>query len=171
MGSARTGHRRLQFSLRTILIVVTLAAVWTGWAVSKVKRRQRAIAAVERLGGFIDYQHHWRNGEFLPNAQPRASPWLRLLFGERYAAEPVEIQLFAGPAMRADLFTDAEAESISQFNELTWLVLMDTKLTDAGLRHFHRLKKLGRLDVEGTSVTEVGVAELKRALPHCRVYH
>ena len=170
MSAARTGRRRFQFSLRTLMVVMTMLAVWTGWTVSKVKRMQRAIASVEWLGGFIAYKHQWRDGEFLPNARPPASNWMRLLFGERYGAEPVEIQLFACPQMRAAEFTDAEAAAISQLEELTWLVLMDTKLTDAGLRHLHRLTKLGRLDVEGTLVTEVGVADLKRVLPNCKVY-
>ena len=154
-----------------MLVVMTLAAVWTGWTVSKAQRRQRAIATIERLGGFIDYQHKWKDGEFRPNARPPGPKWMRSIFGEWCSAEPIEIQLFAAPKIRADEFTDSEAGELSQFGELTWLVLMDTKLTDAGLRHFHRLKKLGRLDLEGTAVTDVGVAELKRVLPGCKVFH
>lgn len=167
----RAGRRRFQFSLRTMLIVMTLVAVWTGWTVSKAQRRQRAIAAIERLGGFIDYKHKWKDGEFRPNAEPPGPTWMRKILGERFAAEPLEIQLFADGRMRPIEFTDSEAAEISQFGELTWLVLMDTKLTDAGLRHFHRLKKLGRLDLERTAVTDVGVAELKRVLPDCRVFY
>ncbi len=50
--------RRFQFSLRTLLIFVTLCAIPCSWLAVKIKRfkqRQKAAAAIEKLGGSV----HW----------------------------------------------------------------------------------------------------------------
>ena len=44
-----------------------------------------------------------------------------------------------------------------------------SQLTDAGLVHLKGLTKLKLLVVSGTRVTNRGVAELKKALPNCKI--
>jgi len=65
--------------------------------------------------------------------------------------------------------TDAGLETIAQLPALEQLILTDTKITDAGLRRLQDVKKLRELSLIGTSTTKDGVAQLKRALPNCRV--
>ena len=44
-----------------------------------------------------------------------------------------------------------------------------SKITDKGLRHLHSLSKLRQLNVGGTKVTDKAIAELRQALPECKV--
>jgi len=47
---------------------------------------------------------------------------------------------------------------------------MHTQITDVGLKDVAKLKKLDYLYLRATQVTKVGVAELKKALPKCKIY-
>jgi len=168
--------RRFQFSLRTLLIVILIAGISLGIHGSRSMRKRQATATIERLGGSIEYDYKWKGYGtsrqwYDYRAEPPGPVWLRRALGENYFAEPVEIQLFADPKMHPEQFGDREAAQIAVCSELQWLVLMDTSITDAGLRHLRALTKLSRLDLEGTRVTEAGVAELQRALPQCKVFH
>jgi hypothetical protein len=52
---------------------------------------------------------------------------------------------------------------------LSYLWLDGTKVSDAGLEHLKELKKLRSLTLRKTTVTEKGIAELKKALPKCGI--
>ena len=50
----------LRFSLRTLLIVVTLLAVplgWVGWRLGQVRRERATITWVEETGGEVAFQY------------------------------------------------------------------------------------------------------------------
>jgi Leucine-rich repeat (LRR) protein len=49
------------------------------------------------------------------------------------------------------------------------LKLNDTQVSDEGLKHLARLTNLQELDLRGTNVTAAGVAELRKALPNCKI--
>jgi hypothetical protein len=46
---------------------------------------------------------------------------------------------------------------------------MNTKITDAGLKDVAKLQMLQSLNLYGTKITKADVAELKKALPNCRI--
>jgi len=48
-------RRRFQFSLRALLVALTVACVWLGWKVERARSRGRAIDAIVAGGGTIDY--------------------------------------------------------------------------------------------------------------------
>ena len=55
---AEPPRRWFQFSLRTLLIVVTVASVtlgWIGWRLGQVRREQATIAWVVEMGGRVDF--------------------------------------------------------------------------------------------------------------------
>jgi len=52
---------------------------------------------------------------------------------------------------------------------VTGLYLYGTKITDAGLKEVAKLQRLNTLDLRHTKVTKAGVAELKKALPNCKI--
>ena len=89
--------------------------------------------------------------------------------------------------------TDEALKEVAKCTQLTYLNLMRTKLTDAGLKEVAKLRKLNELNLaynkitgvglkelanlnqlrqlwlDGTQVTKADVAELKKALPECRI--
>jgi hypothetical protein len=61
--------------------------------------------------------------------------------------------------------TKADLEKVNE------LGLLYPKITDAGLKEVAKLQQLRRLTMYGTKVTKVGVAELQKALPKCKITH
>lgn len=168
--------RRFQFSLKGLLAAVAFVTVAIGLTlgakIDKIRQQQRAIEAIEALGGSIGNQHQWSaTGEWIDGAIWPGNPLLKRLLGDRYCSKVIEVQLFFDGAMQSDESDDTAAEKVSALTDLKWLVLMDTSVTDDGLEHFAALRSLDRLDLEGSRVTEEGVRRLKRALPFVRIYH
>ena len=66
--------------------------------------------------------------------------------------------------------TDAGLKEIAKLQKLELLNLNDTNITDAGLKAVAKLQNLIELSLGNTKNTAAGVAELKKALPKCRIY-
>jgi hypothetical protein len=83
--------------------------------------------------------------------------------------------------------SDEGLAHLKGLTQLVYLSLLDTQVTDAGLVHLKGLTRLGTgpayyldptapywkrggLDLEGTQVTDNGIAELKKSLPDVRAW-
>jgi hypothetical protein len=53
--------------------------------------------------------------------------------------------------------------------QLSYLNLMDTTITDEAVPHLVRLRGLASLETSNTFITPDGVAELRQALPKCKI--
>ena len=109
MTEARPRRRWYQFTLRTLLIVMTLASVGLSWFAVKLQqaRRQRAaVEAIEKAGGWVEYDYELRTRP-PSDADPPGPAWLRNLLGIDFFATVVEIRL-------PTTVTGAEAERIQQ---------------------------------------------------------
>mgnify|MGYP002622367593 CR=1 FL=1 len=126
---------------------------------SRFQAKEAMLARLDALGASLFYKGN------------RGDPLLYDMLGERYALDPIRVELYQIPYMRPEEFGDDDAAAIVVLEDLEWLVLMDaTKLTDAGLAHLGKLSRLERLDLEGSAVTEAGVEAFRRAYPNVRVY-
>ena len=65
--------------------------------------------------------------------------------------------------------TDAGLVHLKGLSSLQKLNLLGTPITDAGLVHLNGLTNLQTLNFSFTKVTDAGVAELKKALPNCKI--
>lgn len=65
--------------------------------------------------------------------------------------------------------TDAGLKQLVGLKDLHTLNLGGTQVTDAGLKQLAGLKDLHTLNLVNTKVTNAGVAELRKALPDCRI--
>ena len=65
--------------------------------------------------------------------------------------------------------TDAGLVHLKGLTGLQELCVSSTKVTDAGLVHLNGLTQLQDLGLQQTKVTDAGVAELKKALPDCKI--
>lgn len=65
-------------------------------------------------------------------------------------------------AVNARSFSDAQAALLPKLaNQLVWLKLGDTQVSDAALVHITKLKNLQKLHLEQTKVTDAGLKQLK----------
>ena len=67
--------------------------------------------------------------------------------------------------------TDAGLKDIAKLQNLARLSLSFSKITDVGLKDIAKLQNLAHLDLINTKITYEGAAELKKALPKCRIFH
>lgn len=88
----RRGRRWLQFCLRTLLVLMTLFALWLGYQVDRVRQQTALVAAIDAAhrDGYCqicrvmyDYQFN-PAGKFLAKATPPGPTWLRKLIGDEY---------------------------------------------------------------------------------------
>src|SRR5947209_3607170 len=79
-------RRALRFSLRTLLVAVTLFCLWMGSVCNRANRQRRIVEAITANGGVVRYDTVTdEDGRDLPNAPAPAAPeWLRNLIGRDY---------------------------------------------------------------------------------------
>lgn len=182
-------RRWFQYSLRTLLIVMTIIAVGLGWWSHKARQQREAVAALEKAGGLAVYDFQERQLD-KPPYWPR---WLIGILGIDYfadvtAAGSTEIfpalamtnaalePLGALPRLRAlnldtTQISDEGMQHLKRFHALEWLNLNSTQVTDAGLEQLKDLRGLKELNLTQTRVTDAGVKRLKQALPNCDIRH
>ena len=49
-------------SLRGLLVLVLVIALWLGWIVQKVRQQREAVAALQKFGGFVHYNWEFVDG-------------------------------------------------------------------------------------------------------------
>jgi Leucine-rich repeat (LRR) protein len=65
--------------------------------------------------------------------------------------------------------SDADLLTLANIRQLETLRLDGSAITDDGLTHLHNLKNLKHLTLTRTAVTDTGIAELRKALPACKI--
>lgn len=154
-----------QFSLKTLMIVITVLCLGPGGYVAyeqeKAREQKAAVKAIEKVGGRFGYDR---------KTKPRSAA-IRLLLGdETYGnVNMVALNGFDKPVADADL------RHLKSLPNVKYLQLHRVQLSDAGLAHIAGLKKLKQLELSGlylppvTSITQTGVNELQKALPNCSI--
>lgn len=157
--NAKTKRRWLRYSLRTLLVLVTIACVGFGWLGMKVRAKQRereVIETIEKLGYYVKYDY-----EFDSAGVPIESPtlpgqaWLRPLVGDYFFASVVEVHCVSET-------TDSDLRDLlANLTRLRGLNVAWSKVTDAGLIHLAELTKLEGVELRGTEVTDNGLVHLR----------
>lgn len=165
--------RWYQFSLRTLLIAVTLFAFPCSWLAVKINqaRRQRiAVAAIVKEGGSVNYDWQFVNGQ----KEPRGPAWLRSIFGEDLFSNVLQasVKSDAGLACLTDLpklqalslarsqVTDDGLQQIEGLSQLQFLNLANTKITGRSLSHLKKLSRLQSLYLGNTPIADSDLAHL-----------
>ena len=180
---AKPKRRWYQFSLKTLLLVMTAICLGPGGYITHEQQKARnqwaAVEAIEKLGGRI---------EFDPSL-PSRSAWQRLLLGDDSFANATGLDL------SNTRVSDAELAHVRHLSQLRWLAVSwtevtdsglahldglaqlrnlnigETDVTDAGLVHVHGLRQLGVLSVQQTQVTDSGVLNVQKSLPKLHINH
>ena len=132
--------RWYQYSLRSLMIVVTLACIAMGWVATKMKQARQQKAAVDailKVAGGITYDY--QKDAFDTTSKPPGPAWLRKVLGDNLLVNVTRVDLHQSGA------------------------------SDALLEHLKRLTQLQELRLIETRVNDAGVKELQKALPKCRI--
>jgi hypothetical protein len=159
-----------RFSLRWLVLLVTVVAITLGWFTVRMQQaaqQRAAIVAIEKLGGSLLYD--WQMGVAKPRppapTRPPAPRWLYQLLGVDFFSNPYGIQP-GGPG-ESDPFadepmscTDDDLVHLRHLEKLEFLALNDAPISDKGLAHISVLTRLTSLGLNGTRITDDGLRYL-----------
>ena len=160
--SPKPKRRWYQFSLKTLLVVMTVTCVWLAIISDRARRQRAAVDRIHELGGTLLYNYETGSSEYKGD-DPPGPDWLVELIGVDYFDDVVAVRLRDLPV------TDADLDLVRDLPDLRGLSISRTKVTDAGLAHLTALTKLERLDLDGTNITVAGIKKLQQALPKCLI--
>jgi Leucine-rich repeat (LRR) protein len=136
-------QRSLRFSMRTLLIVVTVLSVplgWVGWKKGQVQRERATITWVKKMGGGVDFD---------PN---REKGWWEKTTDNRFGLRVWRVDL--NSTQVSDISPLAELKNLGR------LVLTNTQVSD--LSPLAELKNLEWLSLHSTQVSDLSpLADLK----------
>jgi hypothetical protein len=160
--------RWYQYRLRTVLLIVLACSILCSWFAlrkQKASRQKEAVAAIKALEGDVFYDYQFDlSGRLTLKSQPSTPLWLRERLGDDFFNDVH----FVG--LESSKITDAEIEHVKCLTNLRWLRLNLSAITDEGLPKLNGLSRLEKLFIEDTKVTEDGVKRLQQALPNCKIY-
>jgi hypothetical protein len=165
-------RRRWQFSLATLLIVVTIAAVIARWMAQPEqwhKFQQRFEAAVEEHGGEVlwgnEGEPHFVSFEYSAvRAKALNDEDFKRLRHDLARLAPLSLNL-----RRCDV-TDASLAELAKLRHLECLCLVDTPIADVEIDHLCRMEGLQFVDVTGSPITADGIARLRARRPELVVW-
>ncbi len=143
---------RPQFSLGTLLAIVTLSAVCLSHLSQRARCQRRAVDAIERVRGIVTYDF-----QLAGRLAPSGPPSLRKLLGDHYFATAVEVSF----AFEPHGARDEVLEAVGQLPRLQAIDLCEALVTDSGLPHLKYLRDLRHLTLEKTRVTGDGLLHLR----------
>lgn len=147
-------RRLFQFSLSTLLGLMTVAAIWLGYVTHRAREQRAAVAKVKELGGRVVYDYQMANTASA-NPTPPGWPWLRRLIGDEYFQDVGRVFLDRTPVSDADLLV------ICKLRQMQSIWLGQSNISNAGLSSLERLAKLTTLDLRETKITSAGLARFK----------
>ena len=147
---------RLMLSLRLAMGVVLLIAVGLAWIAHAVREQRRAKELILSHSGLFFY-------EYEPQTVSRytrktlAPAWLRRMIGEDYFHDVTWVRIEGAG------FGDSELQRLKALDRIETLGIVETGITDAGLRHLRGRKALKGLFIGGNWIGDEGIDALDLA--------
>ena len=182
-------RRWFQFRLRTLLLLMTVLAVWLGVQADRARRQARTLRAIKKSAQWVyfDYQMPgpgpWTEEDY-HNADicrdPPGPAWLRRLIGDDYFRTVVgvghltqetipyaqNLPQLGGCVMLDPGVQDEDLAQLAGLKNLQEIQCYSDPITDEGLRHLQSLTGLENLRLSN-HITGVGLVHLCR-LPKLR---
>ncbi len=191
--TAKPRRRWLRFSLRTLLIVVTVLSVPLGWIGWRLGQERATITLIEEMGGSVSFNSIAKRGWWeestdkwfgkrvrwvdLRNTQvSELSPLAELKSLEHLWLHNTQVSDLSPLAELKNLETlylyntpVSDLSPLAELKSLERLQLRNTPVSD--LSPLVELKNLVLLSFDNTPVSDEQVQELRQALPNCKIYH
>lgn len=173
-------RRLLRFRLKSLLVVLSIVAVWFGLHARSARQQEIACNEITRLNGTIEYSYQFDDDlQFVPSAFPPYPSWFRRILGHHFF-DTVFFVDFQGckdvtnndlailnqlpSLMGLDLaFTNATGEGLQYLNgmsSLRALRIESITLGDRDLVYISSLKKLAYLEMPQTNISDAGLKYL-----------
>ncbi len=194
----------LKFSLRGLLLFIAIFGIWLGIKVNAARKQAEAVAAILKAGGSVNFDYQTipaKPGTLGPfdidkKATSSAPLWLCRLFGEDFFRTPVVVQLMldkenplkvaalqelAGITsirkLRLDgMVEDEDLTKLEDLSNLEFLHFSSNSVSDAGLSHLNKLKKVKVIDVmleqsfdpstDSKRFPDIHLQEFKESMPN-----
>ncbi len=156
-------RRWFSISLRTLLLLVTVFALWLGWHARRAHQQRDAVARIQELGGAVAYDYEYSDDQgWIPDAAPPRPDWLRNIAGLDFFATVVSVALWIPSGDRC---SDDDLHCLRSLPQLRWLMIEgSTLVTDDGLEHVGVLAELANLSLTDLpNVSDRGLAHLNNA--------
>jgi Leucine Rich Repeat (LRR) protein len=175
---ARKGKRRWwQFSLASLLLLMTALALSLGFWTDSARRQERMVQWVEEREGTVVYGYE---DLFSGKGDPPGPAWLRNWLGidyldyvqavkiENESVTDADLAAFSKDLPRLKYFmighapnvTDAGIAHLASLHDLEHLRLDCPEMTDAGMTILRSLPLVEHLDVKSNHVTNAGLVHL-----------
>lgn len=162
--AAKPKRRWYQFSLRTLLIFVTLAGCgfgWLGLKAREARKQHAAVTVVDRTGGHVVYDYEVdAQGNYLSRPVPPGPAWLHALLGDDWFRNVRRVSYGILNVNRSRTLADGDLELFMVFTKLELLNLNGAQVTDTGVAHLKGLVQLRELSLERTQITDAGLEHL-----------
>jgi Leucine-rich repeat (LRR) protein len=157
--NAPSSQRRwFRFSLRTLMLVMTVLGCGLGWVMGERAKIQRHIRAMEdrkcAVGSYL-----WSKAIHSKNVKPDHPAWARWLFGDIWLGDIEAVLYYPNSESDFDL-ADQEMVHLREFPNLRILDLCQSHVTDLGLANLSGLKKLERLTLYESKITDTGLQNI-----------
>jgi len=152
VGQQKPKRRLWRFSLKTLLILLTIFCLWLGTLSNRANRQRRAVEAIQLSGGEFNYDHQrvpnprGSGQSYSLRVDPPGPKWLRRLLGDHYFITPVALQINSQAGIKDDCFAHLDA-----LQDLESLMSYKVPFRDSDVTHLKHLKNLKLLAFnEGT---------------------
>lgn len=144
---------RLRFSMRGLLLIVTVAGLLFATRSTHPHRQRRAVDSIRRLGGTVVHAARFKSEEITLSGQ-MIGTWQRQILGEQHF-HVREIDLSGSSVSDADLM---RLKSLTVVRSLS---LRRAGIDGRGLRVLNVMPRIEHLDLERTRVTDSSLAHLR----------
>jgi len=160
--SSHSKHRRrwLRFSMRTLLLFMLAAAVFSAWLGKNVVRshiQRPIIARIAAAGGSSYYDYQVQPGYVDASKAPPGSFIVRAIFGDDIFAT-VNVVFLNAPST-----TDADVTQLHELSDLLDVSLRGSGVTDKCVDDLVRIRHLRSFGLNNTSITPRGLKHLSRS--------
>lgn len=155
-------RRWFQFSLRTLLLGMTLFAVWLGFWTLRARKQKEAVDTFRRPGVTVGYDSVYvEQSSYRPKIKRSSPAWLKNLVGIDFFDSVTTLWITPDRDLPGQPITDADLEHLAAFPYLESLIINSEEVTDSGLVHLRNLPRLKELFLGAPRVTDRGLTHLK----------